>query len=85
MKCMMPRGAFYAFPSIGFTGLKSHDFAIDLLKTQKVAVVPGNAFGESGEGFVRCSYSTALHKIELAIEKLGSFLETYQKRSDSAA
>ncbi len=85
MKCMMPRGAFYAFPWIGLTGLKSHDFAINLLKTQKVAVVPGNAFGEGGEGFVRCSYSTALDKIELAVERLGRFLEAYRKHSHSAA
>lgn len=85
MKCMMPKGAFYAFPSISSTGLKSHDFAINLLKSQSVAVVPGSAFGASGEGFVRCSYSTAIDKIELAIDRIGSFLESLSKRSDSAA
>lgn len=85
MECMMPRGAFYAFPHIGFTGLTSHDFAINLLKTRNVAVVPGDAFGASGEGFVRCSYSTALDKIELAMEKLGQFLDSLGKRSMPAA
>ncbi len=74
LSCAMPGGAFYAFPSIKTTGLSSEEFAERLLQEEKVAVVPGNAFGECGEGFIRCSYATALDKIEIALERMGRFV-----------
>ena len=74
LKCFMPRGAFYVFPCIRSTGLTSMDFARRLLETKHVAVVPGSAFGESGEGFVRCSYATALDQIEIAMARMKDFL-----------
>ncbi len=63
LTCFEPRGAFYCFPSVGATGLTSHEFAMGLLEAERVAVIPGTAFGECGEGFVRCTYATALEKI----------------------
>ena len=80
LHCFMPRGAFYVFPCIKSTGLSSHDFAIQLLQQQRVAVIPGNAFGESGEGFVRCSYATALADIETAMKRIAAFLKTLKKK-----
>lgn len=74
LPCRMPGGAFYAFPSITPTGLSSEEFSEKLLHEEKVAVVPGNAFGECGEGYVRCSYATAMDKIETAIERIGRFV-----------
>lgn len=76
LRCHEPRGAFYAFPDIRSTGLTSEQFAERLLKEAKVAVVPGNAFGSAGEGFVRCSYATSTEQIELALERIGAFVET---------
>jgi aminotransferase len=72
-----PRGAFYAFPSIAPTGLGSEDFAEKLLYEEQVAVVPGNAFGAAGEGYVRCTYCTAREKLEEAIERIGRFVERH--------
>jgi len=69
-------GAFYVFPCIKSTGLSSEDFAEKLLLAEKVAVVPGSAFGESGEGFVRCCYAASVHDIEEAITRIGRFLKT---------
>ena len=74
LTCPEPGGAFYAFPSIRATGLSSQDFAERLLAEQKVAVVPGDVFGPSGEGHVRCSYATALPQLEEALERMGPFL-----------
>ena len=78
LDCFEPEGAFYAFPSIRKTGLSSEEFCEKLLFGKKVAVVPGNAFGDSGEGHVRISYSysighlsEALHRIELFLQELG--------------
>ena len=68
------RGAFYAFPSIRRSGLDSETFAERLLHEHQVAVVPGNVFGPSGEGHVRCSYATALPLLEEALERMGRFL-----------
>ena len=59
LTCHVPGGAFYVFPSISSTGLSSAEFAEQLLLEEKVAVVPGSVFGESGEGFIRCSYATS--------------------------
>ncbi|HDN79704.1 MAG TPA: aminotransferase class I/II-fold pyridoxal phosphate-dependent enzyme, partial [Chloroflexi bacterium] len=77
LKCFEPKGAFYAFPSIEATGLSSEEFSEKLLYEEKVAVVPGNAFGECGEGFVRCSYATAYEKIEQALERMERFVKRY--------
>lgn len=74
LDCAPPGGAFYAFPSVRRTGLTSEQFAEQLLKTQRVAVVPGNAFGPSGEGHVRCSYATSLLNLEEALERMGRFM-----------
>ena len=70
----MPKGAFYVFPCIRSTGLSSLEFARALLEKKHVAVVPGSAFGASGEGFVRCSYATSLEQIEIAMARIKEFL-----------
>ncbi len=70
----MPQGAFYAFPKIESTGLDDDQFAHKLLKEEKVAVVPGSAFGAGGSGFVRCSYATSYEKIEKALDRIESFV-----------
>ena len=75
LKCFMPQGAFYVFPDIRSTGKSSMDFAKDLLEAQNVAVVPGTAFGASGEGFIRCSYATARKEIEAALTKIAAFVK----------
>lgn len=77
LNCHIPYGAFYAFPSIGVAGMSSEQFAQELLTDEKVAVVPGSVFGESGEGFIRCSYATSLEKIELALERMKKFLSSH--------
>jgi len=74
LRCPVPRGAFYVFPDISSTGLTSRDFAMRLLEEKKVAVVPGPAFGPSGEGFVRCSYATSLEQIKIAMERMADFV-----------
>ena len=71
-----PRGAFYAFPSIKASGMDDETFADRLLQEQRVAVVPGNAFGADGQ-FVRCSYATAYEKIEEALERIGAFMRQH--------
>src|SRR5574341_109260 len=72
-----PRGAFYAFPSITASGMDENTFAEQLLEEQRVAVVPGSAFGASGAGFVRCSYATAYEKIEEALHRIERFMRKY--------
>ncbi|MBI2844650.1 MAG: aminotransferase class I/II-fold pyridoxal phosphate-dependent enzyme [Armatimonadetes bacterium] len=84
LDCIMPGGAFYAFPSIRRTGLTSEEFSERLLFEEKVAVVPGNAFGECGEGYLRCSYATGVDNIQIAIERIGRFVEKIGSRSDLA-
>lgn len=79
LTCHVPGGAFYAFPSIESTGLSSEEFAEKLLLEEKVAVVPGNIFGESGEGHVRCSYATSMELLQEAIKRIGHFLKRNQK------
>ncbi len=76
LECVMPKGAFYAFPSVRSTGLDSTEFAEQLLKAEKVAVVPGVAFGASGEGFVRCCYATAASELIEAIDRMGRFVQS---------
>ena len=78
LHCFEPKGAFYAFPSIQSTGLTSEQFCEELLKDQKVAVVPGNAFGESGEGFVRISYAYSVENISNALEKIDAFIKKFK-------
>ncbi len=75
LECREPKGAFYAFPSIKSTGLTSEEFCEKLLESQKVAVVPGNAFGDSGEGFVRASYCYSVEHIMEALSRIEKFLK----------
>jgi len=74
LKCFEPLGAFYAFPSIKETGLSSEDFCEKLLMEEKLAVVPGNAFGNCGEGFVRMSYAYSVDTINSALERINRFM-----------
>lgn len=74
LSCFEPEGAFYAFPCIKSTGLSSEEFCTRLLKSKSVAVVPGNAFGDSGEGFVRVSYSFSVKHIKEALNRVESFI-----------
>lgn len=73
LPCHRPRGSFYAFPSIRSAGLTSKEFAVRLLQEEKVACVPGSAFGPSGEGYLRCCFATALDRIEEAVERIARF------------
>ncbi len=77
LRCFEPRGAFYAFPSIKETGMGSQEFCEALLKEEKVAVVPGDAFGDCGEGFIRCSYAASLEQISAALERMERFLKRH--------
>jgi len=81
LPCFEPRGAFFAFPSIRATGMTSEEFAQKLLLEEKVAVVPGTAFGPSGEGFVRCCYATSLPSIEEALTRMDRFVTKRKRRS----
>ncbi|WP_033827668.1 aminotransferase [Bacillus andreraoultii] len=76
LHCHMPGGAFYVFPSVKDTGLTSEQFAEELLMKERVAVVPGNAFGASGEGYIRCSYATSMQQLQEAINRIGRFLQS---------
>ena len=75
LECFKPHGAFYVFPKITSTKLTSHEFSMRLLKEKQVAVVPGVAFGASGEGFVRCSYATGMDKLKIAMKRIGEFVQ----------
>ena len=74
LKCFEPKGAFYIFPDITSTGLSSEEFAEKILMQEHVALVPGNAFGECGEGFVRCSYATSIEQISEALARIEHFV-----------
>lgn len=76
LECHKPQGAFYVFPSIKSTGLKSGEFATSLLKKEKVAVVPGTAFGPSGEGYVRMAYAASLDNIKEALNRISHFISS---------
>lgn len=78
LSCHNPGGAFYAFPSIESTGLSSQDFAEKLLIEEHVAVVPGDVFGDSGEGHIRCSYASSMEQLKEAITRIERFLKKYQ-------
>ena len=81
LACREPLGAFYAFPSIREMGMSSEAFCEALLKEEKVAVVPGNAFGPSGEGFIRCSYASSIENIKEALVRIERFLRKNTQRS----
>jgi len=76
LTCYQPKGAFYVFPCIKSTGMTSEEFCNKLLESQKVAVVPGTAFGASGEGFVRVSYAYSIKQINTALERIKLFVES---------
>jgi len=82
LSCFEPKGAFFAFPSIKGTGMNSEEFAEKLLLKEKVAVVPGTAFGPCGEGFVRCCYATSLPDIEEALRRMDKFIRKNRLRSE---
>ena len=75
LRCFEPYGAFYVFPSISEYGMSSEEFCTELLKKKKVALVPGTAFGECGEGFVRISYAYSIDNLKTALNRIREFLE----------
>ena len=78
LSCFEPKGAFYTFPSIKITGMTSEKFTERLLLEEKVAVVPGSAFGQYGEGYIRCCYATSLPEIEEALNRMGKFIKRHR-------
>jgi aminotransferase len=80
LPCHLPRAAFYAFPRVDGTGLDSMAFAQGLLRDQKVAIVPGTAFGQAGAGFCRASFSTSFERIHEAMERIGRHLDGLRSR-----
>ena len=80
LPCFEPFGAFYVFPCIQQFGMTSEEFAEKLLEEEKVAVVPGTAFGESGEGFIRISYAYSLDNLKKALARVRRFIEKQQKK-----
>ncbi|MFE8697475.1 aminotransferase [Cytobacillus sp. FJAT-53684] len=79
LTCHSPGGAFYVFPSIESTGLSSEEFAERLLLEESVAVVPGNVFGESGEGHIRCSYATSMDQLQEAVKRIKHFISKLER------
>lgn len=79
LDCFEPYGAFYVFPCIKSLGMSSEEFATRLLQEEKVAVVPGTAFGNCGEGYLRISYAYSIDNLKLALERIGRFVEKYRK------
>lgn len=80
LECFSPEGAFYVFPSIKSTGLSSKEFCEELVFSKKVAVVPGDAFGESGEGFIRVSYAYSVKHLKEALKRIGEFLDEFHNK-----
>ena len=80
LETVMPDGAFYVFPSIKSTGLSSEEFALRLLNEHSVAAVPGCAFGECGEGYIRCSYATSMENLKTAVKRIGDFTAALARR-----
>jgi aminotransferase len=80
IECFEPFGAFYVFPCIKEFGMTSDEFATELLNAQKLAVVPGTAFGDCGEGFVRISYAYSLEKLRKAMDRLEAFVKEQRER-----
>jgi len=81
LTCFEPLGAFYTFPCIKSTGLTSEEFSTRLVKEKRVAVVPGTAFGECGEGYIRVSYAQSLKNIKIALKRIAEFLEELKNES----
>ncbi len=79
LRCIKPDGAFYAFPEITSTGKSSREFSLELLKAEKVAVVPGNVFGNSGEGHIRCSYANSMDDIKEAMARIRRYVKNLRK------
>ncbi len=79
LKTHLPQGAFYVFPSIAMTGLGCEEFCERLLDEENLALVPGNAFGDAGEGYVRISYAYSMEEIKIAIEKLEHFIKQFKE------
>ena len=78
LDCFEPLGAFYVFPCIKSMGMTSDEFCEKLLMEQKVATVPGTAFGDSGEGYIRCSYATSTEKIAEALRRIETFVNQHR-------
>lgn len=76
LRCFQPKGAFYVFPSVAATGMDGDEFANSLLRSQKVAVVPGTAFGDAGLYHVRCSYATSMSMLSEAIDRISAFISS---------
>ena len=81
LSCFEPEGAFYVFPSIQSTGLTSEEFCEKLLQKERVAVVPGNAFGECGKGHVRISYSYSINHLKEALKRIQRFVRQCQEET----
>ena len=82
LNCFEPYGAFYVFPNIKKFGLSSEEFATRLLQEEKVAVVPGTAFGDCGEGFLRISYAYSLENLKIALSRVRRFVERLQQEKE---
>lgn len=80
LSCFEPLGAFYVFPCIKSLGMTSDEFCMTLLEEKQVAVVPGSAFGTSGEGFIRCSYAYSIDKIQEALKRINEFVEEHRRK-----
>ena len=83
LQCFEPFGAFYVFPCIKEFGMASEEFANRLLQEEKVAVVPGTAFGACGEGFLRISYAYSIEDLKEALSRLEAFIKRHRKKSGS--
>ena len=79
VSCHTPAGAFYAFPYIGDLGISAEDFAMRFLEEKGVAVVPGDAFGKCGAGFLRCAYATSMDNIREGMKRMGEFVAQVRK------
>jgi aminotransferase len=77
LDCFEPKGAFYAFPSVEKTGMSDEEFAERLLREERVAVIPGSAFGQGGAGYVRCAYAQSQENIEKALERMYQFMRRH--------
>lgn len=75
LTCFEPRGAFYVFPSIQISGLSSEEFCERLLREKEVAIIPGDAFGASGEGYARISYAYSVEHLQIAMQRIAAFLK----------
>ncbi len=80
LSCFEPQGAFYIFPCVKSTGMTGEEFATKLLDSEQVAVVPGDAFGEFGKYYIRCSYAYSMKNLIKAVEKISKFIEEYSKQ-----